>query len=178
LLDSGDDRMQQVQFINGDLWGALGTEVTVHNDTDPRAGIAWFRVRPRLDGQRLRSAQMIDQGYLAAKGNYLLYPAIEVTPDGSAAMVFTISGSTLFPSAAYVTSPNEHATFGRITIAAPGTGPYDPNAGRWGDYSAAALDPSGRSLWLATEYMPPLASQTPDGRRNWGTRVLQVVTDH
>ncbi len=178
LLDSGDDRMQQVQFINGDLWGALDTTVTIRNDTDPRAGIAWFRVHPRLDGQRLRSAQMIDQGYLAAKGNYLLYPAIEVTPEGSAAMVFTISGPTLFPSAAYATSPGEHATFGRITIAAPGTGPYDPNAGRWGDYSAAALDPSGRSLWLATEYIPPLASQTPDGRRNWGTRVLQVVTDH
>ena len=29
LLDSGDDRMQQVQYINGELWGALDTSVTI-----------------------------------------------------------------------------------------------------------------------------------------------------
>jgi hypothetical protein len=174
LLDSGDDRMMQVQFINGNIWGALGTAVTLPNDTDSRAGIAWFKVRPRLDGQRLRSAQMVNQGYLAAKGKYLIYPALEVTPDDHAAMVFSISGSTLFPGAAYAVLSNDQSTFGRIKIAAPGTGPYDPDATRWGDYSAAALDPDGTSVWLATEYIPSPASQTVDGRRNWGTRVLRV----
>ncbi|MDQ6644447.1 MAG: hypothetical protein M3Y76_08360, partial [Chloroflexota bacterium] len=28
-LDAGDDRMQQVQYINGNLWGELGTAVTI-----------------------------------------------------------------------------------------------------------------------------------------------------
>jgi hypothetical protein len=28
---------------------------------------------------------------------------------------------------------------------------------------------------MATEYMPPLSSQTADGKRNWGTRVIQVA---
>jgi hypothetical protein len=36
------------------------------------------------------------------------------------------------------------------------------------------MDPSGTSIWLATEYVPPKSSQTPDGLRNWGTRVLEV----
>ena len=33
LLDSGDDRMQQVQYINGNLWGELTTGVTIPNDS-------------------------------------------------------------------------------------------------------------------------------------------------
>jgi hypothetical protein len=65
-------------------------------------------------------------------------------------------------------------SFGPVRMAAFGTGPYDPNAGRWGDYSWATLDPGGQSFWFATEYIPPLASQTPDRRANWGTRVVQV----
>jgi hypothetical protein len=48
-------------------------------------------------------------------------------------------------------------------------------AARWGDYSWAVLDPSGKSVWLATEYMPPKPSQTTDGLRNWGTRVFEVA---
>jgi hypothetical protein len=36
------------------------------------------------------------------------------------------------------------------------------------------MDPGGSSVWLATEYVPPKASQTVDGKRNWGTRVLDV----
>jgi len=40
LLDSGDDRMQQVQYLNGEVWGALDTIVTPAHDTDARAGSA------------------------------------------------------------------------------------------------------------------------------------------
>ena len=67
-----------------------------------------------------------------------------------------------------------HGFFGSLNLAAAGTGPYDPNATRWGDYSWAISDPSGSSFWMATEYVPPLSSQTPDRARNWGTRVFEV----
>ena len=62
----------------------------------------------------------------------------------------------------------------RATVAAAGTGRYDPNAGRWGDYSFAVLNPSRDAVWLATEYIPPVSSQTSNRQRNWGTRVFQV----
>src|SRR5215469_10626667 len=99
LLDSGDDRMQQVQFINGDLWGALDTAVTILNDTTKRAGAAWFEVQPQLDasGQLISSASIVRQGYVATLGNYLLYPAIQVAPEGTAAIVMTLSGQNYFP---------------------------------------------------------------------------------
>jgi hypothetical protein len=66
------------------------------------------------------------------------------------------------------------SAFTGVTVAAAGTGPYDPKAGRWGDYSWAQLDPANDTVWLATEYIPPVSSQTTTRRRNWGTEVLQV----
>ncbi len=84
-------------------------------------------------------------------------------------MVATLSGANRYPSAAYATMPAGAGAFGAVLTAASGTTNYDPEAARWGDYSWAVIDPSGKSVWLATEYVPPSSSQTPDGRRDWGT---------
>ena len=173
-LDSGDDRMQQVQFIGGAIWGALGTSLQPAGDSAPRAGAAWFKVKPRLSGSTLRGASIEKQGYIQSKGEYLLYPAIQADSAGRAAVVFTLTSAKRFASAAYDVTGEESSNFGRPVVAAAGTGPYDPLATRWGDYSWAVLDPVTDSVWMATEYIPPPASQTTDGLRNWGTRVLQV----
>ena len=129
-LDSGDDRMQQVQLIQGNLWGSLGTVVTLRNDPTPRAGVAWFKIHPSLKGAQIGSAELLTQGYVASTGNFLLYPAIEASPTGTVTIDMTLSGSTFYPSVA--------------------------------------------DTVMTGEYIPPLASQTSDGRRNWGTRVLEV----
>lgn len=176
LIDGGDDRMQQVQYIGGSVWGELGTAVTVAGDPLQRAGAAWFQVEPRLGGGTVNNAKMQRQGYVSLAGNYLLYPALQASPSGTAAMVMTLTGAKRYPSAAYATLAPGASSFGAVTVAASGSGPYDPEAERWGDYSFAVLDPGASSVWLATEYVPPKASQTPDGQRNWGTRVLDVPT--
>jgi hypothetical protein len=177
LLTSDDDRMQQTQFINGDIWGELGTSVTIPNDPAARAGAAWFDVHPMLNGAGvLSAATMRRQGYVAVAGAYLLYPALQATPAGNVVMVMTLSSARNFPSAAYAVMPSGATSFGPVTVAAAGKGSYDPAATRWGDYSWSVLDPSGNSVWMATEYIPPKASQTPDGLRNWGTRVMDLAT--
>jgi hypothetical protein len=174
LLNTGDDRMQQVQFIGGALWGELNTAITLPGNPTQLSANAWFNIHPRVHKHQIASADITGQGYLASPGNFLFYPALQASPNGSVAMVFTLSGPAFFASAAYARMDQDGKSFGKIKIAAPGSGPYDPNAGRWGDYSWAVLDPSGESIWLATEYMPPLSRQTVDGLRNWGTRVLEV----
>ena len=176
-LDSGDDRMQQAQFINGTLWGELGTALSIAGDPTVRAGAAWFNVRPSLDEEEVLSARMIRQGYVASRGNYLLYPALQADQLGNAAMVVTISGATRYPSAAFAVMRSNQSGFGPVTVAAVGSGPYHPRPnkpGRWGDYSWAQLDPATDTVWLATEYVPPRSSQTKDRMRNWGTEVLEV----
>ncbi len=174
-LESGDDRMQQTQSIGGSVWGELTTAVTIPGDAVTRAGAAWFQVKGALSGGVLSAAHVEHQGYVAVAGNYVIYPALQATPTGAAAMVMTLSGFGRHPSAAYATLAPEASAWGPVTVAAAGYGVYDPEAERWGDYSFASLDPSGSSVWLATEYVPPKSSQTEDGVRNWGTRVLDVA---
>lgn len=175
-LDSGDDRMQQVQYIDGNLWGELTTAVTIRNDNAERAGAAWFKVHPSLDGDTIGGAKIDKQGYVTLVGNDLIYPAIQASADGTAAMIMTLSGHDYYPSVVYTVLQQGASSFGPLHIAASGTGPYfsKPHPSRWGDYSFAILNPDGNSIWMATEYVPPKSSQTTDGKQNWGTRVLEV----
>ena len=168
--------MQQVQFINGNLWGELTTGVTIPNDPAQRAGAAWFKVQPQLDasGKLLNKAKIVNQGYVVSSGSYLIYPAIQASQNGTAAIVMTLTGSNYFPSVVYTTLQQNGNAFGAIHIALNGTGPYDPTATRWGDYSWAILDPDTNNFWMATEYIPPKSSQTTDGLTNWGTGVIEV----
>ena len=177
MLDTGDDRMQQTQFINGNVWGELDTAVSISGDSAVRAGAAWFEVNPSLDnaGVLTSSTSIVNQGFVASKGNYLLYPALQVSPSGSAGMVLTLSGVNHFPSAVYTVMRQGQNSFGNINIAGFGTTFYSPTSTRWGDYSWAVLAPDGRSFWFATEYMPPRSSQTVDQLQDWGTFVLQVA---
>lgn len=174
LLDGGDDRMQQTQFISGSIWGELTTGVAISGDTAPRDGAAWFEVTPTLNGNLIGGAAVAAQGYVAVPGSYLIYPALQVDSSGRAAMAFTQTDSSRFPSADYAVLSAGAAQFGAPIVAAAGSGPYDPLATRWGDYSWAVLDPATDRFWMATEYMPPASSQTTTGQRNWGTRVLEV----
>jgi hypothetical protein len=176
LLNTGDDRMQQVQFIEGALWGALNTALTLPGGSTQLSANAWFKIHPRVRDHRITEAEITKQGYVASAGNFLSYPAIQASPDGSVAMVFTLSGPSFFPSAAYARMSEDGDSFGQIKVAALGSGAYDPQATRWGDYSFAIVDPSGESIWMAIEYIPPFSRQTVDGLRNWGTRVLEVST--
>src|SRR5947207_9237826 len=91
--DSNDTRMQQVMYANGKLWGALDT--ALNPDGGPqRAGIAWYILNPA-------AGKVVMQGYLGATGHDFTYPAIGVTASGRGVLVFTATGDTLNPSAAF-----------------------------------------------------------------------------
>jgi hypothetical protein len=174
-IDSGDDRMQQVEFMNGSVWGELGTALRPAGDSSTRAGAAWFQVRPQLGAHGIAGASIQRQGYVSQTGENVLYPAVQPDAAGNAAMVFSITGTDRFPSAAYAALKVGAAAFGAPVVVAAGSGPYDPNATRWGDYSFAVPSLSGDEAWLSTEYMPPRRSQTTTGAKNWGTRVFEVA---
>ena len=105
--------MQQVQYIDGHVWGALDTSVTIPNDPAARAGAAWFKVTPTLSKGTVTGASA-DQGYVALPGNYVLYPAIQSAPDGKTVMAFSLSGATRFPSSAYAVLNPGSTAFGPV----------------------------------------------------------------
>ena len=172
-LNPDDDRMQQTEFADNTIWGELDTAVQPAGDSTVRAGAAWFQVRPRIGGSVITGAKIVRQGYVAAPRKYLLFPAVQPDAAGNAAIVFTETSRSMFPSAAYAKLSAGASNFGPPIVAAAGHGPYFRHSGRWGDYSFAVPGASD-TAWLATEYMPPKSSQTTDGEQNWGTRVIRV----
>lgn len=172
-IDTGDDRMQNVVFASGHLWGGLNTATA-----DGRVGIAYFDVKPSMNGNRL-NARIDGQSYVSIAGNSVFYPGIGVTADGTAAAAFSVSGPAYYPSAAYAQLTPAHAV--SVNIVALGEAPQDDFSGyvanggdgsaRWGDYSYGVAD--GNTLWMATEYIPGNIDPT-SFYTNFGTYVLGV----
>ena len=175
-LSPNDTRMQQVFFAGGLLWTGLTTVIQQGNSFVD--GAAYFVIRPDSEGDHVH-ARIQRQGYITVAGQNILYPAIAVNGKGEGIVGFTISGPGFFPSAAYARI-NADDGAGSVHVLGPGTFPDDgftmypqfggKGVGRWGDYSAAAVDEHG-NLWFATEYIP---AQLSNGFRqgigaNWGT---------
>jgi hypothetical protein len=188
---TNDSRMQQVQFINGHLLGALDSAVSVDKDPQTRDGAAWFEIRPKVNNGVIAGGKFEAQGYVAVKGEFLVYPAITQTSEGTTGIAFSITSPTLNPSTGYVVSTsNKGVRFGSAHITATGSGPDIgftcalgfPQQCRWGDYSWSTLDPNGKDLWMGAELtVPQVATQpnfTPLSQTNWGTQVWAVKGDH
>jgi hypothetical protein len=171
--DSNDTRMQQVTYANGKLWGALDSAVTVEGVN--RAGIAYYILNPS-------AGKVVKEGFLAAAGADLTYPAVGVTPSGRGVVAFTYTGEATNPSAAYAPI-DAFAGAGLWSFAGPGGVGAAPDDGftsyksqvgnpprtRWGDYGAAAVD--GNSIWIASEYIAHACDYTP-----WGGRFFSPFT--
>jgi hypothetical protein len=171
--DSNDTRMQQVMYANGKVWGALDTAVTVGGTN--RAGVAYYIVNPI-------SGAVVKQGYLAAAGADLTYPAIGATASGRGVIAFTYTGDVTNPSAAYAPL-DALAGAGAWSFAGPGgegaavddgftsykSQVGNPPRTRWGDYGAAAVD--GNSIWIASEYIAHACDYA-----TWGGRFFGATT--
>src|SRR5919201_893574 len=162
---ANDTRMQQVDYANGKLWGALDTAVSF--DSTPannRAGIAWYILNPA-------NGNIVNQGTYGVAGADLTYPAIGVTASGRGVMALSYTDATTNPSAAYA-AIDASAGVGDTHIIATGAARDDgftgyksevgnPPRTRWGDYGAAAVD--GNSVWIASEYIAGACTYT-----DWG----------
>jgi len=178
LIASNDDRMNQVVFANGNLWGGVNTVVKTPNGPT-RSGIAYFIVTPSLSSGSL-SASIANQGYVSVNQNSVVFPSIGVNTSGKGVMTFTLVGGNYFPSGAYTPIDAVNGA-GAVHVAGPGAGPQDgfteypafgaPVRPRWGDYSAAVADADG-SIWLAAEYIP---NAPRDIFANWGSFVMHVT---
>lgn len=66
------------------------------------------------------SRACVKQGYVALAGNYVLFPAIRSSPDGKTVMVFSLTGQSRYPSAAYSVLDTGASAFGPVSVAAAG----------------------------------------------------------
>jgi hypothetical protein len=184
---TNDSRMQQVQYINGHLLAALDSAVAIDNDPVTRDGGAWFELTPQVNHNgNIEGAHFIDQGYVAAKGKYVLYPAILQDTLGVTAMSFSITSPTLNPTTGDTVLARGQRSFGPLHFTQVGSSPDEgftctlgfPQQCRWGDYSWTALDPNGVDFWMAAETtVPQQAVATSGVKTNWGTQIWDVNGD-
>ena len=107
-----DPRMQQVQYSDGQLWGALGTALLFKGSPVPFDGIAWFEIRPNVDNSGMVAGGTVtQQGYIGSPGKYVIYPAIEHTAGGKTGIAFSITSPTLNPSTGYVVRNSDGTPF-------------------------------------------------------------------
>jgi hypothetical protein len=174
FIATNDDRMNQVVYADGLLYGGLNTII----GDGTRTGIAWFAVAPSFFGSSVHG-HVVHQGYVAVRDNNVIFPSVAVVGEGKGVIAFTLVGPDYFPSAAYAKLGEEGVS--AINIAADGAGPddgftgypqldpFDAPVARWGDYSAAVVD--GSSIWMATEYIPG-SPRTVNA--NWGTFIANI----
>jgi hypothetical protein len=180
FLNPDDSRMEQVQVANTPqglrLYTSLNSALSVGNDPSARDGAAWFVIDPK-------GHKVTKQGYVAVAGTYLLYPSILRGNTGTVVIDFSMTSPTLNPSTGYVFMKDTGNSFSSVQTTAIGSGPHQSfsdvlfGEARWGDYSAAALDPNSGDVWVADEYIPPPPAGN-DLIDNWGTRVWAVAGAH
>ncbi len=181
LLNSNDDRMQQVVYSGGSMWSGLNTVVKTDNGPTT-TGIAYFVVAPEASMTGV-AAKITKQGYIAVNRNSVMFPSIGVTAGAArAAMVFTLAGPGYYPSTAYVRLTSDGTVTGPVSVYGAGLKPADGFTGypqyggngveRWGDYSAAVAGPDG-FIWTAAEYIPGTFGYPPF-LANWGTAIGKV----
>jgi hypothetical protein len=176
LISTGDDRFGgTVTFAAGKLWGAVST-IVKQSTSGTKAAVAWFAATPSVAGGTL-TATIANQGYVSVAGEHVFYPSIGVNDAGNGVITMALVSENRFPSTAYV--PVDASGTELVHIAGVGTAPADGftgyiggNVERWGDYSAAPVNPADGSVWGATEFIPN-APRT--SLANWGTFVSRVA---
>jgi hypothetical protein len=163
-----DDRLVSAVWRGNVLWTSATDACTPTGDTATRNCMRVIEVS--TSGGAPSRVQDED---VSTSGLDEYYPAVSLSYTGDLFVSYTASSSTLDPGAYAAISPSNSGTAFTtpITIEA-GAASYDGGSTpRWGDYSAAAPDPSAPgAVWVAAEYAP---SDAASG--NWATGAAEVT---
>jgi len=110
---------------------------------------------------------------VGSNGIDLYFPAVMVDPGGNLFVAYTKSSPSIYPTAAAVISgAASPASFMTELIMAAGQASYlFAPSNRWGDYSAAAPDPTDPSrIWVTAEYQASAADPA-----DWGTATAELT---
>lgn len=174
-LDAGLDSISSCEYVNGHIWGTLSSAMKDSNGSRVEA-VNYFAFTPQITGGKL-TASLFTQGVIADPGRFLMYPAVALNKDENGAIVFSLSSSNDYPSAAFSTIKGTGR--GPIQISREGNEPedgftcYPPFSDlvcRWGDYSAGAVNNVDQTSWTATEYVPDINRSS---QANWATYVTR-----
>jgi serine/threonine protein kinase len=183
LLNTGDARITQAQFIGGHLYGAFTTAISWQNDTPSRAAIYWIDVQPTLisspnPADSTARGHLVQAGLLGDPESYFFSPVFVADAFGNAVLLGEASGAKL-PLHAIFTSRLPNDPFGSLGGGANNllSLPVDatPYSGtHWGDYAGgSAVTPANGAKNTSIVLAGPYVSSSPAG---WKTAIWKIPT--
>jgi hypothetical protein len=161
-ISTNDARIQSLVFRNNTLWTAHTVFASTPGPVG-RAGVQWWQLSTA--GSPLQTGRIED----VSATNFYAFPSIAVNKFDDVLLAFSCFSATRFASACYAFRKSTDApnTFNDVATLKDGQSSYfktfSGTANRWGDYSAAQVDPRNDvDLWTLQEY-----AATPANR--WGT---------
>ncbi len=162
-LDDGDARFSATVYRIGDiLYSVHSTEVS------NRAAVQWFRINAT-------NLAVIQTGIIADTNLELFFPSIAANPSGTVVIACNGSSSNSFVSsyALIGETVNGVVTFGDLQLLKAGTASYQntdsTGVSRWGDYSAASVDPTDPNRFWTIQMYPSSPSA-------WSTQITELIT--
>jgi hypothetical protein len=153
-IHAGDSRTQDIMardgilyaaFTEGEDWGSGGTE----------SAIRFLKIDAV-------SEVVLEDITFGSDNLYYFYPNVYADELGDAVLVFNRSGTSEYVGVHFTAKLVSSSIWEASQLLKAGEAPYVRLDGfgrnRWGDYSGAALDPTGatpRSIWIYGEYARP-----------------------
>ncbi len=154
LVDTGDDRFMSAVLQGGVLWTTATTGCIPIGSPDMivRSCILLLTINVNTPA--------LSQDFITgAIGKYLYYPTLALDANGNAVIDYSESSGSEYPSHGVIFELAGQTALSGGAILQAGTGTYTGK--RWGDYGAAATDPTlPTRVWFAGEYStaPPQVS--------------------
>ena len=171
-LDTIAFRVMNAVYRDGHVWLCL----TSDPDNDGETEVVWQDISTNNN-----SPTVFQHGYIDGIGtnSWTYMPSIAVNEAGDAAICYTQSSTSEYAGVYYAmrvgTDPS--GTFRGPALALAGVGFYDSfldgTLDRWGDYSAAVIDPTDDCFWMANEFA--WTSQVDDSK--WGTYIASFCSE-
>ncbi len=170
-ISTDDDRLLSAVWRNGVIW-------TGGNDRCFPAGDGSARSCLRLIQVSTTGTPTISQDFDdGVPGTDLYYPGVTTDTYGDLFIAYSASSLNMYPGAFSVDHAFNAPTnaLDNVVAVRPGQGVYHfdntSNPQRWGDYSAAAVDPSNAAnVWVTGEYVASSTNQS-----DWGTATAMVA---
>jgi hypothetical protein len=171
-IAAGDDRILSPILRNGSIWAVQSVFTPLGAPT--RAATQWWQIAP--------TGALLQRGILDDVTSTFSYtfPSIAVNTRNDVVIAGTRFSATTYPSAYYIYRPADTpvTTASQPVIFRSGDAPYNKiintsaTSNRWGDYSAACVDPvNGVDFWTIQEY----AATPSAGVDRWGTWWVQLT---
>ncbi len=177
-VDSGDARIVDAVFRNGNIWYAQTVGLPAGGLTHTAA--QWVRLDTGgafVDGGRVEDPTATSSN----GGKWYAYPSIAVNAGDDVLFGFSQFASSQFPSAGYAfrAAADAAGAMRDVVVSKAGDGfyykTYSGSRNRWGDFSVTQVDPvDDTSMWSVQEYAKAQVG-TGNGSGRWGTWWVNVV---